>query len=76
MGKKLIITAALCGAGTTKKQTPCVPITPEEIAAAAVACAKAGAAVLHIHGRAEPGVASMDTTRIGQVVELVREECG
>ena len=33
MGKKLIITAALCGAGTTKKQTPCVPITPEEIAA-------------------------------------------
>ena len=43
MGKKLIITAALCGAGTTKKQTPCVPITPEEIAADAVACA----AVLH-----------------------------
>ena len=48
MGKKLIITAALCGAGTTKKQTPCVPITPEEIAADAVACAKAGAAVIHI----------------------------
>ena len=51
MGEKLIITAALCGAGTTKAQTPYVPITPEEIAADAVACAKAGAAVIHIHVR-------------------------
>ena len=33
MGKKLIITAALCGAGTMKSQTPYVPVTPEEIAA-------------------------------------------
>ena len=46
MGKKIIITAALCGAGTTKKQTPYVPITPEEIAADAVACAKAGASIM------------------------------
>ena len=76
MGKKLIITAALCGAGTTKKQTPCVPITPEEIAADAVACAKAGAAVIHIHVRDENGVNSMDTKRFCQVVDLVREECG
>ena len=28
MGKKLIITAALCGAGTMKSQTPYVPVTP------------------------------------------------
>ena len=76
MGKKLIITAALCGAGPTKKQTPCVPITPEEIAADAVACAKAGAAVIHIHVRDENGVNSMDTKRFCQVVDLVREECG
>ena len=33
--KKLIITAALCGAGTMKSQTPYVPVTPEEIATAA-----------------------------------------
>ena len=38
--KKLIITAALCGAGTMKSQTPYVPVTPEEIAADAVACAE------------------------------------
>ena len=76
MGEKLIITAALCGAGTTKAQTPYVPITPEEIAADAVACAKAGAAVIHIHVRDENGVNSMDTKRFYQVVNLVREECG
>ncbi|MDB7831897.1 3-keto-5-aminohexanoate cleavage protein, partial [Intestinimonas butyriciproducens] len=48
MGKKLIITAALCGAGTMKSQTPYVPVTPEEIAADAVAVVKAGASVIHI----------------------------
>ena len=45
MSKKLIITAAVCGAGTTKAQNPHVPITPDEIAADVVACAKAGAAI-------------------------------
>ena len=29
---KLIITCALCGAGTKKSMTPYVPVTPEEIA--------------------------------------------
>lgn len=71
---KLIVTAALCGAGTTKSQTPYVPITPEEIAADAVACAKAGAAVIHIHVRDEEGRNTMETGRFCQVVELVREE--
>lgn len=75
MGKKLIITAALCGAGTTKAQTPYVPITPEEIAADAVACAKAGAAIIHLHVRDESGKNTMDTERFCQVVDLVREEC-
>lgn len=75
MGKKLIITACLCGAGTTKKQTPYVPITPEEIAADAVACAKAGASVIHIHVRNEQGINTMETPKFIEVVDLVREKC-
>ena len=75
MSKKLIITAALCGAGTMKAQTPHVPITPEEIAADAVACAKAGAAVVHFHVRDENGKNSMETRRFVEVIDLVREEC-
>lgn len=74
MGKKLIITAALCGAGTMKSQTPYVPVTPEEIAADAVACAKAGASVIHIHVRDDEGKNTMETERFCHVVNLVREE--
>ena len=71
--KKIIITAALCGAGTTKEQTPYVPITPEEIAADAVACVKAGASVIHIHIRDKKGKNTMETDRWIEVVTKVRE---
>lgn len=72
MGKKLIITAALCGAGTMKKQTPYVPVTPEEIAADAVACAKAGAAIIHIHVRDEQGFNTMEPSRFISVMRTVQ----
>lgn len=71
--KKIIITAALCGAGTTKAQTPYVPITPEEIAADSVACVKAGASVIHIHIRDAEGKNTMETARWVEVVTKVRE---
>ncbi|MDR1572839.1 MAG: 3-keto-5-aminohexanoate cleavage protein [Clostridiales Family XIII bacterium] len=69
---KLILTAALCGAGTTKAQTPHVPITPDEIATDSVACVKAGAAILHIHVRDKDGANSMDTEIFVEVVGKVR----
>lgn len=72
MGKKLIITAALCGAGTMKKQTPYVPVTPEEIAEDAVACAKAGASVIHIHVRDEQGFNTMEVERFCYVMNTVQ----
>lgn len=72
MNDKLIITCALCGTGTTKAQTPYVPITPDEIAADAVAVVKAGASVLHIHVRDENGVNTMNTARFVEVVTKVR----
>lgn len=73
MAKKLIITAALCGAGTKRSQTPYVPITPDEIAADAVACVKAGAAIIHIHVRDDEGNNTMDTDRFVEVVGKVRK---
>ena len=74
MGKLLIIQAALNGAGTTKAQTPHVPITPKEVAADAVACAKAGAAVVHFHCRDAEGKNTMETETFVNLINTVREE--
>ena len=73
MAKKLIITAALVGAGTTRAQTPHVPITPDEIAADVVECVKAGASVAHLHVRDENGKNSMATDKFVEVVTKVRK---
>ena len=72
--KKIIITAALCGAGTTKAQTPHVPITPEEISDDAIACAKAGAAIIHFHARNDEGKNTMETEKFVEIIDLVREK--
>ena len=48
---KTILTAAITGAHTTKKQNPNLPVTPKEIADSALECAQAGAAIVHIHAR-------------------------
>jgi 3-keto-5-aminohexanoate cleavage enzyme len=48
MTQPLIIEAAING-GTTKVRNPHVPLMPEEIAADALACIEAGAAIVHNH---------------------------
>ena len=70
---KLIITCALCGGGTTRKQSPYVPLTPDELAADGVAAVEAGAAILHIHARDDQGLNTMETTRMVEVVTKIRE---
>ena len=49
--KKVIITCAVTGAIHTPSMSPFLPVTPEEIADAAVGAAEAGAAVIHLHAR-------------------------
>ncbi|NEH46169.1 3-keto-5-aminohexanoate cleavage protein [Rhizobium leguminosarum] len=48
---KVIITCAVTGAIHTPTMTPYLPITPDEITAAAVGAAEAGASILHLHAR-------------------------
>ena len=71
---KLIITCALCGVGTTKAQTPHVPITPDEIAADGLECVKAGASILHVHVRDQNGANIMDKDIFVEVVGKIREK--
>ncbi len=68
-----IITCAVTGAGDTTAKHPGVPVTPRQIADAAIEAAKAGAAVAHIHVRdPETGKGSRDPELFKQVVDLVR----
>ena len=49
--KKVIITCAVTGAIHTPSMSPYLPVTPEEIAEAAIAACEAGAAIVHLHAR-------------------------
>jgi uncharacterized protein (DUF849 family) len=48
---KVIITCAVTGAIHTPTMSPHLPISPDEIAEAAVGAAQAGAAIVHLHAR-------------------------
>jgi uncharacterized protein (DUF849 family) len=49
--KSVIITCAITGSLHTPSMSPYLPITPDQIAAEAVAAAEAGAAIIHLHAR-------------------------
>jgi uncharacterized protein (DUF849 family) len=51
MARKVIITCAVTGAIHTPSMSPALPVTPDEIAADAIAAAQAGAAIIHLHAR-------------------------
>ncbi|VYU54943.1 3-keto-5-aminohexanoate cleavage protein [Staphylococcus simulans] len=72
--KKVMLTAAITGAGDTTEKNKHVPVTPEEIADAAIKCARAGATVAHIHARdPETGGVSHDVELYREAVRLIRE---
>jgi uncharacterized protein (DUF849 family) len=51
MSRKVIITCAVTGAIHTPSMSPYLPVTPQEIADAAIGAAEAGAAIVHLHAR-------------------------
>jgi uncharacterized protein (DUF849 family) len=74
MNHDVIITCALTGAGDTTSKSPHVPITPKQIAAAAIEAAKAGATVVHCHVRdPQTGKFSRDVALYREVMERIRE---
>ena len=48
---KVIITCAITGSIHTPTMSPHLPITPKQIADEAIAAAREGAAILHLHAR-------------------------
>jgi uncharacterized protein (DUF849 family) len=70
----VVVTCAVTGAGDTTGRSPHVPVTPKEIADAAIEAAKAGAAIAHIHARdPETGQGSRDPKLFKEIVDRVRD---
>ena len=74
MRKKVFITAAVTGSGSTQERSDKVPRSSEQIAHSAIEAAKAGAAVVHCHVRdPETGKPDRAVHLYREVVERIRE---
>ncbi len=64
----------MTGAGDSVGRHPAIPVTPEQIANAAIEAAQAGAAIVHIHVRnTETGKGGRDPAHFREVVGRIRE---
>ncbi len=73
MTDPLLITVAPTGAETAKADVPQLPTTPEELAQTALACERAGAAMIHIHVRDHDHQPTLDLALLKEWVAAVRE---
>ena len=74
MNKDVIISCAVTGSGDTVGKHPAIPVTPKEIANAAIEAASAGAAIAHMHVRnPETGKATRDDELYKEVVSRIKE---
>jgi uncharacterized protein (DUF849 family) len=70
---EVFVTCAVTGVGDTVGRSDRVPVTPAQIADAALDAARAGAAIVHIHVRdPETGTGSRDPELYADVVERIR----
>jgi len=71
----VFITCAVTGSGDSVKKSPHVPVTPAQIAAAALEAHAAGAAIVHVHVR-DPvtGAPSRDPALFRETFERIREK--
>jgi uncharacterized protein (DUF849 family) len=72
--RKVIVTCAVTGAIHTPSMSPYLPVTPDEIAEAAIGAARAGAAVVHLHARdPRDGRPSQDPALFRQFLPKIKD---
>ncbi|SFS35128.1 3-keto-5-aminohexanoate cleavage protein [Marininema halotolerans] len=71
----LIITAALVGAEVTRKDTPHLPLTPQEIAEQAAEACEKGASIAHIHVRDTEGHPSQNRDLYEETILEIEKRC-
>ncbi len=72
---KVIITCAVTGAVTTKKQCAAIPYSAVEIAEECRRAYEAGAAVVHVHGRSDDGQPSYDAAVFVAYKREIEKRC-
>jgi len=72
--EKLIITAAVVGAETTREQTPYLPVTPDEIADDVEKAYHAGASIVHLHVRDKNGLPTQDKDIFQETIEKIKQK--
>ena len=73
---KVIITCAVTGSIHTPSMSPHLPVTPDEIAQAAIGAAKAGAAIVHLHARnPKDGSPTQDPELFRQFAPKIKSAC-
>jgi 3-keto-5-aminohexanoate cleavage enzyme len=74
--RKVIVTVAPIGAIPTRKDTPYIPITPEEIAEETYRSYQAGASIVHLHAR-DPKTegSTVDVNVFKTCIEMIRGKC-
>ena len=74
MNFNAFITCAVTGSGNSVGKHPDIPVTPRQIATAAIDAAKAGAAIVHIHVRdPHTGAPSRDPRLFAETVQRIRD---
>jgi 3-keto-5-aminohexanoate cleavage enzyme len=71
--EKLIITVAPTGSVPRKKDTPYVPVTPDEIAETAYLCEQEGASIIHVHCRDENENPTSDYAIFKETLDKIRK---
>src|SRR4051794_8473463 len=75
MSSKVIITCAVTGSVHCPSMSPYLPISPDEIAEAAVEAAEAGAAILHLHARMpEDGRPTQDPEMFARFLPRIKQQ--
>src|SRR5579863_803090 len=72
--ERVIVSCAVTGAIHVPSMSPHLPITPEQIADAAIGAAQAGAAIVHLHARdAASGKPSHDPEVFARFLPRIQE---
>jgi 3-keto-5-aminohexanoate cleavage enzyme len=72
----VVVCVAPNGARRTQADHPALPMRPYEIAADALACAEAGASVIHLHVRDDRGGHVLDAGRYREAMGLIERAVG